>query len=455
MTTLRSLIPAAAISLLLALAFASCGGNGATNTPTAPVATPTSAAASADESTAPVATPTSAVRSVDTEDAPPAPTPAPDPTSTPTPAATDPTPAAIIDGRSEVQAGTMAPDLAGISSFINTDPFTLEALRGDKVVLIDFWTYTCVNCIRTLPFIKEWHQKYSDAGLVIVGVHAPEFEFEKLEANVQMAVDDWGIEYPVVLDNDHETWDAFMNRSWPAKYLIDKDGMIRYSHFGEGRYTETENEIRKVLGDLSEDVASIEHGNIEDSQFHLDALSQDAMQSLTRELYAGVERNYGALQYGGTPYVFHEEYYQGLGQEVEYQDIEETHYNQFIYLQGSWVNELEYLRHGRVTEDYEDYILVSFRASEVNVVLTIADGGEPYQVRALIGDEPVSQEQAGLDIEWDAEGNSFITVDEPRMYRIIQLDDFEGHELKLSSNSDQFSVFAYTFGAYIEPPLLP
>lgn len=442
MTTPQSLISATALSLLLALAFAACGG---TNTPAAPEAIPTSA-------TAPEATPTSAATSVDTEDAPPAPTAAPDPTSTPTPAAAD---QIATNPGAEVQVGTMAPDLAGISSFINTDPFTLEALRGNKVVLIDFWTYTCVNCIRTLPYIKEWHQKYADAGLVIVGVHAPEFEFEKLESNVQMAVDEWGIEYPVALDNNHVTWDAFMNRSWPAKYLIDKDGTIRYSHFGEGRYTETEDEIRKVLGELSEDVASIEHGNIADSQFHLDALSQDAMQSLTRELYAGVGRNYGALQYGGTPYVFHEEYYEAPRQAVEYQDIEDTHYNQFIYLQGSWVNEIEYLRHARVTEDYEDYILVNFRASEVNVVLTIADGGEPYQVRVLIGDEPVSQEQAGLDIEWDAEGNSFITVDEPRMYRIIQLDDFEGHELKLSSNSDQLSVFAYTFGAYIEPPLLP
>ena len=188
-----------------------------------------------------------------------------------------------------------APELIGISSFVNTEPFTLEDLRGDKVVLIDFWTYTCVNCIRTLPFIKEWHDKYKDAGLVIVGVHTPEFEFEKLEANVKMAVEEWGIEYPVVLDNDHETWGAFLNRSWPAKYLIDKDGVIRYTHFGEGEYTETEDEIRAVLAELGGDVAGIEHSNIEDPDFHLDALVQDPFKGLTRELYAGVERNYGAL----------------------------------------------------------------------------------------------------------------------------------------------------------------
>ena len=429
----RNLLSITAISLLLTLTLVACGGANGTDTTDEPTPTPR-------------ATATPSAASVDTGDAPPPPTPVPDPTVTPVP---DP------QAGPQGSEGLLAPDLAGISSYINTEPFTLEELRGDNVVLIDFWTYTCVNCIRTLPFIKEWHEKYKDAGLVIVGVHAPEFEFEKLEENVKMAVDEWGIEYPVVLDNDHGTWDAFLNRSWPAKYLIDKDGVIRYTHFGEGKYIETEDEIRKVLAELDADVASIEHSNIEDADFHLDALAQDPLEGLTRELYAGVERNYGALQYGGSPYVLHEEYYHGLGRVVEYEDTEEEHYNQFIYLQGSWINELENLRHARVTENYEDYILVNFKAAEVNVVLTIGDSDEPYDVRVLVNDEPVKEEQAGLDVRWDDEGNSFITVDEPRMYRVIQLDDFEGHELKLSSNSDQFRVFAYTFGAYVEEQPLP
>ena len=378
----------------------------------------------------------------------------PSPTATVVPTST-PTPTPDLQAEPASREGLNAPELVGISSFVNTEPFTLEELRGDKVVLIDFWTYTCVNCIRTLPFIKEWHEKYKDAGLVIVGVHAPEFEFEKLEENVKMAVEEWGIEYPVVLDNDHETWDAFLNQSWPAKYLIDKDGVIRYTHFGEGEYTETEDEIREVLAELDGDVAGIEHSNIEDADFHLDAFAEDPLEGLTRELYAGVERNYGALQYGGSPYVLHEEYYQGLGRVVEYKDTEDEHYNQFIYLQGAWINELEYLRHARVTEDYEDYILVNFRAAEVNVVLNVGDSSEPYDMRVLVGDEPVKPEQAGLDVQWDDEGNSYIRVEEPRMYRVIQLDDFEGHELKLSSNSDQFRVFAYTFGAYVEAQPLP
>ncbi len=433
MTISRNLIAITALTFLFALALAACGGSEGADAPDEPTATPR-------------ATATPSVSSVDTDKAPPPPTPVPDPTATPAP---DP------QAGPQGQEGLMAPELAGISSFINTEPFTLEELRGDQVVLIDFWTYTCVNCIRTLPFIKEWHDKYSDAGLVIVGVHAPEFEFEKLESNVKMAVEDWGIEYPVVLDNDHATWNNFLNRSWPAKYLIDKDGVIRYTHFGEGEYIETEDEIRKVLGELDENVASIEHSNIEDANFHLDALAEDPLEGLTRELYAGVERNYGALQFGGSPYVLHEEYYQGLGRVVEYEDVSEEHYNQFIYLQGSWINELEHLRHARVTEDFEDYILVNFKAAEVNVVLTKEDSVEPYDVRVLVNDEPVNETQAGLDVQWDDEGNSFIRVEEPRMYRVIQLDDFEGHELKLSSNSDQFRVFAYTFGAYVEEQPFP
>ena len=433
MTISRNLIAITALTFLFALVLAACGGSDGADAPDEPTAPPR-------------ATATPSVSSVDTDKAPPPPTPVPDPTATPAP-----DPLAGPQG----QEGLMAPELAGISSFINTEPFTLEELRGDKVVLIDFWTYTCVNCIRTLPFIKEWHDKYEDAGLVIVGVHAPEFEFEKLESNVKMAVEDWGIEYPVVLDNDHATWNNFLNRSWPAKYLIDQDGVIRYTHFGEGEYIETEDEIRKVLAELNEDVASIEHSNIEDARFHLDALAEDPLEGLTRELYAGVERNYGALQFGGSPYVLHEEYYQGLGRVVEYEDASEEHYNQFIYLQGSWINELEHLRHARVTEDFEDYILVNFKAAEVNVVLTKEDSVEPYDVRVLVNDEPVNETQAGLDVQWDDEGNSFIRVEEPRMYRVIQLDDFEGHELKLSSNSDQFRVFAYTFGAYVEEQPLP
>ena len=128
----------------------------------------------------------------------------------------------------------IAPDLTGISGCINTSQEDLKAEMKDKVVLYDFWTYSCINCIRTFPYLKAWTEKYSDKGLLIVGIHSPEFEFEKDINNVKMAVGKYGLTYPVVLDNDHKTWDAFGNKYWPAEYLVDSLGHIIHTHFGEG-----------------------------------------------------------------------------------------------------------------------------------------------------------------------------------------------------------------------------
>lgn len=130
----------------------------------------------------------------------------------------------------------------------------IQHLTG-KVVLLDFWTYTCINCIRTLPYLKIWHSKYSDDGLIIIGVHTPEFKFEKTLGNVRQAVADNGIGWPVVQNNDYETWRAFDNHYWPAKYLIDKDGIIRHHQFGEGGYRETENKIRDLLEETGADLS--------------------------------------------------------------------------------------------------------------------------------------------------------------------------------------------------------
>src|SRR3989338_4195563 len=126
-----------------------------------------------------------------------------------------------------------APELVGIHQWLNSEPQTLESLRG-KVVLIDFWTYTCINCIRTLPHLKQWYETYKDDGFFIIGVHTPEFEFEKKTENVEMAIKQYGLTYPVAQDNNYSTWRAYDNHYWPAKYLIDAEGYIRYTHFGEG-----------------------------------------------------------------------------------------------------------------------------------------------------------------------------------------------------------------------------
>jgi thiol-disulfide isomerase/thioredoxin len=144
-------------------------------------------------------------------------------------------------------APTQAPEFAGIAHWINSPPLTMRGLRG-KVVLIDFWTYSCINCLRTLPHVTRWYDKYKDQGLVVIGVHSPEFDFEKRTANVERAVKHFGIHYPVAQDNDMATWNAWNNSFWPAEYLVDKQGKVVLHHYGEGHYAEMENAIRKQLG---------------------------------------------------------------------------------------------------------------------------------------------------------------------------------------------------------------
>jgi len=141
-----------------------------------------------------------------------------------------------------------APEFTGIQQWLNSEPLTMSQLRG-KVVLVDFWTYTCINCIRTLPYVKSWHKKYKDQGLVVVGVHTPEYPFERSTDNVKTAIKRFGITYPVAQDNKYATWSAYNNQYWPAFYLIDKQGKVVYQHFGEGAYAATEAKIRTLLAE--------------------------------------------------------------------------------------------------------------------------------------------------------------------------------------------------------------
>ena len=149
-----------------------------------------------------------------------------------------------------------APDFRGIARWLNSGPLTLEGLRG-RVVLVDFWTYSCINCLRTLPYLREWDDRYREAGLTIVGVHSPEFAFERKESNVRENVRELGLRYPIALDNDFATWSAWHNQYWPAKYLLDRNGHVRYFHFGEGEYAETEQAIRKLIGDAAPNASGL------------------------------------------------------------------------------------------------------------------------------------------------------------------------------------------------------
>jgi thiol-disulfide isomerase/thioredoxin len=146
----------------------------------------------------------------------------------------------------------MAPDFQGIGQWLNSPALHMPQLRG-KVVLVEFWTYSCINCIHVLPHVKQWHADYRDQGLMVVGVHTPEFAYEKQTANLQAAVRRFGITYPVAQDNDYRTWNAYGNQYWPALYLIDVDGRVVYQHFGEGDYAQTEAKIRQLLAARRDD----------------------------------------------------------------------------------------------------------------------------------------------------------------------------------------------------------
>lgn len=149
-------------------------------------------------------------------------------------------------GAAAAAVPTQAPEFTGISQWLNSEPLTMKQLRG-KVVLVDFWTYDCINCINTLPHVAKWHDLYKDKGLVVVGVHTPEYAFERKTDNVRAAIKRFGIRYPVAQDNRYETWNAYSNRYWPAFYLVNKKGQVVYTHFGEGRYEQTEAKIQQLL----------------------------------------------------------------------------------------------------------------------------------------------------------------------------------------------------------------
>ena len=343
----------------------------------------------------------------------------------------------------EIAANASISDLRGIEGWLNGEEtsIALELAKGN-VVLIDFWTYTCVNCIRTLPFLIEWQEKYGDRGLTIIGVHSPEFEFEKIRANVADAIEQYGIEWLVAQDNEFSTWRAFNNRYWPAKYLIGPEMSVLYQHFGEGDYLETEQEIREALEEAGWDLSGVEEGTTAVAP-RRDPVSQ----SQTRELYGGTDRNYGRIQYAAQP-----EYYLASNVAQEYTDIEAgasgREANKW-YLQGLWHNGPEAIVHARNTTDLEDYLAFKFTARTVNVVLTLEDGAQPFDVFIEMNGRWLEPSEAGDDIDWDADGRSFVRVTKNDLFRLVKLPEWSTHELKLSSNSNQLAIFAFTFGSYL------
>jgi len=307
-----------------------------------------------------------------------------------------------------------APELQGIKGWINSEPFTIESLRG-KVVLLDFWTYSCINCIRTLPYLKGWHEKYADKGLVIIGVHTPEFEFEKDYSNVRAAVEKYGIKYAVAQDNDYATWRAYRNNYWPRKYLVDSKGIIRYDHIGEGAYEGTEKAIISLLSETGKEVKMNMTGGKEEPDFS---------QIGTPELYLGY--NFARVPLGN-PEGF------SAGNIVDYKPVQPALPNT-IYLSGKWKNEAD-----RIISAGNSTLYLAYKAKDVNIV---AGGGS--KIRISLDGKPLSRESFGRDMTEES-GNAVVKIDSQRLYNIVSTSGYGTHLLEIYAEPG-FEIYTFTFG---------
>ncbi|MBP9813841.1 cytochrome c biogenesis protein DipZ [Candidatus Woesebacteria bacterium] len=305
-----------------------------------------------------------------------------------------------------------APEFIVGGAWINSPPLRLENLRGN-VVLIDFWTYTCINCIRTLPYLKSWWKSYEDKGLIIVGVHTPEFAFEKEERNVKAAIGDFGITYPVMQDNNYATWQAYNNRYWPAHYLIDKNGKIRYTHFGEGKYDETERMIQKLLKETGATISATPNN------------LQYTIEANTHETYLGYQRMSGLASpeqiVKNKPTLF---------------TTPNTISNNSFALGGTWTIGAE-----RAMPQKGSTLTFSFDAKEVFLVMRPNKIGQAGGIRIYLDDKLVTDGNQGVDVQ-----NGIVTINVDRLYKLINLPKSGPHILKIEVLDGDIELYAFTFG---------
>ncbi len=280
-----------------------------------------------------------------------------------------------------------APEFVGISKWLNSEPLTISQLKG-KVVLVDFWTYTCINCIRTLPFVTSWYEKYKDKGFIVIGVHTPEFEFEKKTENVLNAIKQYNIHYPVAQDNDYLTWKAYNNHYWPAEYLIDAKGVIRHTHFGEGEYNVTEKAIQDLLKEAGQN-PDMPLTNMPD---------QPPKSQITPETYLGLSRR------------------------DKYSSSKDLSLNTWT-LNGNWDEQDEYISSKEISAlDFK------FNAGKVFLVITPATKSDVINVLV------------------DGKLTQTITASEAKLYPLVELPQVGTHLLHLDFQTPGTKIYAFTFG---------
>jgi len=305
-----------------------------------------------------------------------------------------------------------APDFTGISRWLNSDALTMAQLRG-KVVLVDFWTYSCVNCVRTLPHVTGWYEKYKNNNFVVIGVHTPEFAFEKEAGNVQNALKEFKINYPVALDNNYGTWQAYNNEYWPAEYLIDSKGHIRHTHFGEGNYDQMELAIRQLLKESGQGL-NISAGTNVDTTPQYDRTPETYLGKARIERFASNEQIREGEQIYTHPAVLARDHFA---------------------FEGAWdiTDESAKSKKGSA-------LVLHFKAGKV--FLVIGPGVRGNQIKVFVDGKPINESIAGADVK-----NGKIILDEERLYNLVDLKGkVEDHLLRLEFENDGILVYAFTFG---------
>lgn len=315
------------------------------------------------------------------------------------------------------------PSLSGATGWLNTQQLGLENLRG-KVVLIDFWTYTCINWRRTLPYVREWASKYKEQGLVVIGVHTPEFSFEQKMDNVASSVKDMNINYPVALDNNFSIWNSFNNQYWPALYLIDAKGKIRYQKFGEGDYAESEMEIQKLLKEISSKNIPVDLVQPKPDGYETAA---DWEHLRSGENFLGYSRTAG----------FASPQEPAIEERGVYSAPKRMQLNQWA-LSGEWIMKKENVSLAKLPGS----IVYKFHARDVHLIMGPAMQGATIKFRVLIdGRSPGASH--GVDV--DIDGNGKVTGQ--RMYQLIrQQGPISDHEFQIEFFDAEVEVFDFTFG---------